>query len=101
MARKFSSLYEKMPADARQRVEKRVHAESMALNGLRRARELTQVAVAERLGVDQGAVSKIEKRADMYVSTLRGYIEAVGGHLELRAVFPDATVDVLIADADA
>ncbi len=100
MARKFSSLYEKMPLESRRRVEKRVLAEKMALDGLRRARELTQVAVAERLGVDQGAVSKIEKRADMYVSTLRGYIEAVGGHLELRAVFPDTTVDVLIADFD-
>lgn len=96
MARKFSELYNKMPAASRQRVEERVQEfhQTMALDEVRRARKLTQVELARKLKVDQGAVSKIEKRADMYVSTLRSHVEAMGGTLQLRAVFPDAALDV-------
>ena len=65
---------------------------AMKLNQLREARSLTQTNLAEKLQVNQGAVSKIEKRADMYVSTLRNYVEAMGGRLEIRAVFPDGDV---------
>jgi ribosome-binding protein aMBF1 (putative translation factor) len=96
MARNFKELYDKMPKASRERVEERVKEfhHAMALDDIRRARKLTQVEVAEKLGVDQGAVSKIEKRSDVYVSTLRKQIEAMGGSLELRAVFPDAALDV-------
>jgi transcriptional regulator with XRE-family HTH domain len=66
--------------------------QAMKLHQLREARSLTQTNLAEKLRVNQGAVSKIEKRADMYVSTLRGYVEAMGGRLEIRAVFPDGEV---------
>jgi DNA-binding XRE family transcriptional regulator len=96
MARKFSELYSKMPAASRERVETRVteYKAEMALEDLRRDRKLTQVDLARNLGIAQGAVSKIEKRGDMHVGTLRKHIEAMGGSLQLRAVFPDADVPV-------
>lgn len=53
------------------------------------ARELTQTKLADELQIGQGDVSKLERRTDMYVSTLASYLEAVGAHLEIRAVFPD------------
>lgn len=56
---------------------------------LRRARQLTQVALAETLGTSQGEVSRIERQADLYLSTLSRYIEAMGGELELVARFDD------------
>jgi len=61
----------------------------MTLHELRRARELTQTKLADALQIGQGDVSKLERRTDMYVSTLASYLEAVGAHLEIRAVFPD------------
>jgi transcriptional regulator with XRE-family HTH domain len=64
----------------------------MRLYQLRESRNLTQTSVAEALHVNQGAVSKMEKRADMYVSTLRSYLRAMGAELEIRAVFPDGEV---------
>lgn len=67
---------------------------SMPLDRMRKARSLTQVAVAERLNVDQGSVSKLEGRTDMYLSTLREYVEALGGTLELRADFPDGSINI-------
>jgi len=64
----------------------------MALDELRAARELTQERLAETLGIKQASVSKIERRADLYVSTLARFIEAMGGELEIRAVFPEGSV---------
>jgi transcriptional regulator with XRE-family HTH domain len=61
----------------------------MSLQDLRKAVGKTQTAVAKRLKVGQDAISKIETRGDMYVSTLRGFIKAMGGKLELIARFPD------------
>jgi transcriptional regulator with XRE-family HTH domain len=61
----------------------------MHLADLRRARELSQVELAEKIGTTQPEISKIESRADMYVSTLRKYIEAAGGRLEIVAHFSD------------
>ena len=66
----------------------------MRLYQLREARSLTQVNLAKILEVNQGAVSRMEKRTDVYVSTLRSYIEAMGGQLQIRAVFPDAAVEI-------
>jgi len=66
----------------------------MRLYQLREARSLTQVNLAKILEVNQGAVSRLEKRTDVYVSTLRSYIEAMGGQLQIRAVFPDAVVEI-------
>jgi len=61
----------------------------MPLEEIRKARQMTQVKVAEVLGVNQGEISKIEHRTDIYISTLADYVEALGGKLEIRAVFPD------------
>lgn len=62
----------------------------MKLPELRRARQLTQKTVADLLGIAQGDVSKLERRTDAYVATLRNYIEALGGKLRVMAEFPDA-----------
>jgi len=64
----------------------------MPLEELREARELTQTQLAQVLQISQGAVSKVERRADMYISTLRSYIRAIGGDLQIRAVFPEGEV---------
>ena len=66
----------------------------MPLNELRQARALSQVKLAETLHLDQAAVSKIERRMDMYISTLRAYIRAMGGDLEIAAKFPDGEVKI-------
>src|SRR5579863_5569935 len=67
---------------------------SMPLDALRDAKQLTQMQMAQLLKVSQGAVSKVERRTDMFVSTLRNYVRAIGGDLQIRAVFPDG--DILI-----
>jgi transcriptional regulator with XRE-family HTH domain len=67
---------------------------AMPLDALRDKRQLTQVQMAQLLRISQGAVSKVERRRDMFVSTLRNYVRAIGGDLEIRAVFPEG--DVLI-----
>ena len=94
MARNFKQLREKMEPVRRARVEKRVQEalKAMPLEGLRDARELTQAQLALLLNVSQGAVSKVERRTDMYISTLRSYVRAIGGDLQIRAVFPEGDV---------
>jgi DNA-binding XRE family transcriptional regulator len=94
MARNFNELRAKMSPESRAEVERRVQEtlRAMPLEELRQARELTQTQLAEVLRVPQGAVSKVERRADMYISTLRSYITAMGGDLQIRAVFPDGEV---------
>jgi predicted XRE-type DNA-binding protein len=64
-------------------------AEYVGLKELRKARRLSQAALAARLHTDQAGVSKLEKRADLALSTLKGYVEAAGGSLEIVARFPD------------
>ena len=64
-------------------------ADERSLQELRQARRLTQKRLAEILGVGQDSVSRLEKRSDLLISTLRGYVEAMGGHLSLIAEFPN------------
>jgi transcriptional regulator with XRE-family HTH domain len=66
----------------------------MALYEVREARCITQNHLAELLQVDQSAISKMEKRTDMYISTLTHFIEAMGGQLEIRAIFPEGEVKI-------
>jgi transcriptional regulator with XRE-family HTH domain len=66
--------------------------EEMPLRKLRAARELTQENLASVLHVKQSEVSKIERRTDMYLSTLASYVRAMGGTLEVRAAFPDGEI---------
>lgn len=64
----------------------------MSLLELRKAKELTQAKVAAELHIEQGDVSKLERRTGMYVSPLANYLQAMGADLEIRAVFPDGRV---------
>ncbi len=87
----------------RKKIEARVAAlaaEEMALQELRRARKLTQVRVAKALGITQDGVSRLEKRSDLLLSTLRKTVEAMGGNLSLVAEFPDREPVVLSAIAE-
>lgn len=70
-------------------------AEELTLQKLRRARKLTQVRMAKALGIGQDGVSKLEKRTDLMISTLRKSIQAMGGNLSLVAEFPDRDPVVL------
>jgi DNA-directed RNA polymerase specialized sigma subunit len=63
-------------------------AEEMSLRELRKAHKLTQVRIAKSLGIGQEQVSRLEQRSDLLLSTLRGYVEALGGRLTLVAEFP-------------
>jgi predicted XRE-type DNA-binding protein len=94
--RKFSELMAKMPSDRRARVDRMTGEmrDEMDLTQLRAARQLSQAALGELLHVEQPAVAKLEKRTDMYVSTLRRFIEAMGGELEIIARFPDHHVRI-------
>lgn len=94
MARNFKKLRDKMSASAKAEsdTEYRRLVEEMSLHQLRKAREMTQGRIAEELRIGQGDVSRIERRADMYVSTLAGFLHAVGADLEIHAVFPDGRV---------
>ncbi|MBK1621776.1 transcriptional regulator [Lamprobacter modestohalophilus] len=88
----FTEVMNSLPEERRARVEARADrliAEEMTLRDLRKARDLTQVRMAERLGVGQDNVSRLEGRADMLLSTLRNYVQAMGGSLDLIARFPD------------
>jgi transcriptional regulator with XRE-family HTH domain len=90
MARNYKELQAKMnPADvADNRRRVREELQRMALDELRTAKQLTQADMAELLNVPQSSISRIEQRADMYLSTLRNYVQAMGGMLQIQAVFP-------------
>ena len=91
MAKNFRELRARMSPAARaaSEAERQRLMETMSLHQLRKARELTQTKIAEELHMGQGDVSKLERRTDMYVSTLASFLRAVGADLEIRAVFPD------------
>jgi transcriptional regulator with XRE-family HTH domain len=96
MARKFSELTKDFSPERRERIEatKAFLREDMELAELRQALSLTQATLAQALGIKQAEISKIENRADVFVSTLRRFIQAMGGDLEMRAVFPDRSVTI-------
>lgn len=94
--RSFNELRKTMAPERRRRNEEST-AEMLAeltLEELRQARDHTQQELARVLNVGQPAVAKIERRADMYVSNLRRYVEALGGTLEITARFPDGAVSI-------
>jgi len=96
MAKKFSELRSKMSPAARARAQGRARTmlAEMPLQELRLARGLSQEALAATLKIRQASVSKLERRADMYISTLRSHIRAMGGELEIVARFPDGEVRI-------
>ena len=82
---------------ARVNEAKRAMQDVLALAELRASREVTQEGLADALGVSQPNISRIEHQDDAYLSTLRSYVEALGGRLEVRAVFDDQTVELDVA----
>lgn len=91
MANKFKNLVDKMSPESQARAKAltRQMIAAMPLHELRRARELSQQTLAKTMDVAQSEISRLEKRTDTYVSTLRSYIEAMGGELDIVATFPD------------
>ena len=88
----LDEIMRSLPEDRRKRVEKlaeRLIAEEMTLRDLRKARNQTQARVAKELGINQENVSRLEQRSDLLLSTLSGYVEAMGGRLSLVVKFPD------------
>lgn len=88
----LDEMLAKLGTERRRKIEERAAeliAEEMTLRELRKARELTQVRVARKLGISQDAVSRLEQRSDVLLSTLRRTVEAMGGTLSLIAKFPD------------
>ena len=96
MTKKFSKLREGMSADAQAKSRAKAQAilQEMPLQELRLARGLSQQTLAEVLHVQQPAIAKMEKRTDMYLSTLRNHIRAMGGELDIIARFPDGEVRI-------
>jgi len=96
MSKSYSILRGKMKPAARKKAAAKTKSllDAMPLQELRHARNLSQEQLAQTLSVKQAAVSKIEKRTDMYISTLRNFIKAMGGNLEIIAKFPDGSVQI-------
>ena len=94
MPRNFKELQRKMAPGPRARSDAKANAmlKDMALDELRAARAMTQEELGQKLGLKQAAISRMERRTDVYVSTLAKFVEAIGGQLEIRVVFPDRTI---------
>lgn len=91
---KMASLSPERQARIRKETE-RLQAEYLTIQDLRKAREMTQTRLAEILGKNQVTIAQMEKRSDMLLSTLRSYVEAMGGHLDIVVQFPDREPVVL------
>ncbi len=96
MAKNFALLQARMSPEARARSQAKAEAmiREMPLAELRAALDLTQEMLAGRLHVRQAAVSKIERRTDLHMSTLQQVVKAMGGELEIRARFPQGDVRI-------
>ena len=106
MSTNVNEKIKKLSPAQRKKVEARADeliAEEMTLRELRHARKLTQVRMAKTLGITQDSVSRLEKRSDLLLSTLRKTVQAMGGNLSLVAEFPDRAPVVLsgLAEPDA
>ena len=98
MPTNVDDIIRKLSPTLRKKVEARAAqliAEEMTLRELRHARKLTQVRIAKTLGITQDSVSRLEKRTDLLLSTLRKTVEAMGGSLSLVAEFPDRAPVIL------
>ncbi len=103
MAVSVDDKIRKLSTAQRKKVEARgveLIVEEMTLRELRKARKLTQVRMAKRLGITQDGVSRLEKRSNLLLSTLRETVEAMGGNLSLVAEFPDRAPVVLSGIAE-
>lgn len=96
MPRNFSELRKKMSPESLERAKEmyREHLRAMPLHELRKAQGLTQAQLAQMLDLKQASVSKIERQTDLYVSTLRRFVAACGGELQITAVFPTGAIAI-------
>ena len=94
MAKPFRDLLKNMPRDRLERIDQRKQEvlNEITLRELRQAVELTQKQLAETLKINQAAISKMERQSDMYIRTLRRFLEAMGAKLKIVAEFPDGEV---------
>ncbi len=99
MAKKLDAVLGELPAKRRAKIESRA-AELATLRDLRLAASHTQQELAQALGVGQDTISRLEQRSDMLLSTLRRYVEAMGGQLDLVASFPNRPSVKLVHFAD-
>jgi DNA-binding XRE family transcriptional regulator len=103
MSTNVNDIIKKLGPAQRKKVEARAAqliAEEMTLRELRQARKLTQVRIAKTLGITQDSVSRLEKRSDLLLSTLRKTVKAMGGNLSLVAEFPDRAPVILAGIAE-
>lgn len=101
--RSFQDLRKALPQERRERNRRETRGllKALALFELRQVRGKSQEEIADELNVQQPAVAKMERRDDIYVSSLRRYVEALGGRLEITAHFPDASVPITFGSSDA
>ncbi len=95
MARNYLKLQAKISPEARAKGDAQA-LDVMTLRELRRERKFSQTELADGMHISQGDVSRIEKRSDMKVSTLDNFVNALGGTLEIHAIFPEKTVSVMM-----
>lgn len=96
MAKSFNTLKDEISIERKGKIAERITETlaQMPLAELRQARKLTQEQIARSMNIKQASVSKMEGQADMYISTLRKYITAMGGELEIVAKFPDGNISI-------
>lgn len=96
MAKSFKNLVKKMSPESQERIKQQTEKlrSEMALQELRQALKLTQQQLAENLSMNQAAISKVEHQSDMYISTLRRFLVAMGGELRIVAHFPQGDVTI-------
>lgn len=92
----FSTLRARMSPEAQDRARAKSAAleQDMALAELRRAMKLSQEEIATALNINQASVARMEKRTDMYIGTLRRFVQAMGGELDIIARFPDRQIRI-------
>jgi DNA-binding XRE family transcriptional regulator len=91
MGRNLNQIIAELPPERQERIEARYQELKQEVEGLRELRQIAgkaQLDIAHALNIKQPSVSKIEKQTDMYLSTLRSYVEAIGGKLELVVKLP-------------
>ena len=103
MTTSLKSVLDNLDPARRARIEQdadRLHAEYLTLQELRKAKALTQSTLAEALNIRQASVAQMEKRSDLMLSTLRSYVEAMGGSLKIMVEFPDRRPVILSSLGD-
>lgn len=96
MTKSFNKLRNQMSKAAQSKAKAKTDSmlAEMALSELREFRDIIQIDLAEALATKQANISRIERREDMYISTLKNYIHAIGGKLEITAVFPEGRIRI-------